>query len=408
MRKILALIRNPKIWLIAVYMLIAVWLCRRAYYGQYSFLTTTYVYSLVATVLYFVFKKVKLSTNIYLICYSVLIALFAAEFTLRFITKTNISYGEQNNNGYTITYRYNKWGNVRFIEHEGRPDLYTLQFDSGELRRYTTIDFSYPDFYCNKLGFRGVLPDTNKNIILALGDSFTEGAGTPNDSNYTELMRKQIQSSDTSLDILNAGVSGNDIFFDWQMVYKLENKYHLKQLLFLMNNTDVCEVASRGGSERFMKDGRLEYTPGKWWEPFYAVSFVFRLIVHSTTHLDNTLHTSEERDAEHRKAIHKIYLLVKNEIVPWSKSKRVKATIVLHPLEYELKDKANNWEYDSLRNSLQSIQGLNVVDCFAEIKAKAGSRKIYWQHDQHFKPEGYAILANYIYQNCFEDSISPK
>jgi lysophospholipase L1-like esterase len=83
----------------------------------------------------------------------------------------------------------------------------------GEVRDNQCGDYQYADDICNGLGLRGELPDKKKKIILFLGDSFTEGAGAPVDSSVPELLRKYVVSNDSTSDVLNAGIAGNDIFF---------------------------------------------------------------------------------------------------------------------------------------------------------------------------------------------------
>ena len=192
------------------------------------------------------------------------------------------------------------------------------------------------------------------------------------------------------------------------MVHKLENRYRLNRLLFLMNTTDINDVATRGGNERFTADGFLQYQPGPWWEPVYALSFVGRLFVNNAMKLDYNLQTQEQCSAAHRQAINKIAGLLKTEIVPWSKRTGVPVAIALHPLNWEYENATPGNDYAALLTALQSIQGIAVVDCLPELKAKATGKKLYWQHDQHFKPGGYNIIARYIYQTIYSvDSLKP-
>lgn len=367
------------------------------YFGVSFFFTTTYAYVLIALLFYYLFNKFQVSSNSSLMVYSILISLFAGEVTLRYVIKYPLSYSEQNGGGYTMVDRYALKNNLHFKYIDKREDVYTLEFDSGEIRDNNCFDYQYANDTCNALGFRGRLPSENKKIILVLGDSFTEGAGAPADSSCPALLRKYITAKDSSLDVLNAGISGNDIFFDWKMVQKLESKYTLKQIIFLMNTTDINDIAVRGGNNRFCTNGLLKNNSQPWWEPVYAVSFVFRLFVHNVFNRDFNLFSSEELIKRNNIAIEKIAKLIQNEIIPWSKRAGVNALFVVHPLDYELKK--TNLEYVQLLNALRQIDSTNVVDCLPALKSQGNAAELYWKNDRHFKPIGYSIITNKIIEN---------
>lgn len=385
--------------LIVAYVIFGIWEYCWLYIGQSNFITTAYTYSLIGIVMYFLLLKVKASPNVFLIVFSIFFSLFAAEFILRFIVRYPISYGEQNGMSYVLPDRYGEFGNWRFMYMKSRKDVHTLEFDSGEIRDNDCGEYVYPDDTCNALGFRGKLPDKSKKITLLLGDSFTEGAGAPADSSIPELLRKQLYLIDTSSDVLNAGIAGNDIFFDWKMVHKLKDKYELKTLIFVLNTTDINDVATRGGNERFLPNGRLSYPKRPLWESIYALSFVSRLFAHNVLELDYNLQTTQERINEEEIAIKKIVLLIKNDIAPWTKQKGLDLLFVVHPLKHEFE--GNAVIYEKLVFLLRGIDGLKVIDCMPELKKQASSEDLYWKLDGHFKPAGYNIIAKVVIDSCY-------
>ncbi len=369
------------------------------YFGISNFFTTGYTYSLVALLCFYSFKKLRLSPAVALGVYAFLFSLFAAEFSIRYILKYPLSYGEQNGGDYILVDRHQKRNDFLFKYIKGRKDIYTLQFDSGEIRNYSCPDYPYPDERCNAFGLRGALPDKNKKIILTLGDSFTEGLGAPADSCYPALLRNYIVAKDSLQDVLNAGVAGNDIFFDWKMLQKLQDRYQLKQLIFLMNVTDVNDVATRGGKERFKPDGFLQFKARPAWEPLYAVSFVFRLFMHNVFKLDYNLQTEQQVTARNAEALNKIQELMKKEIIPWSQQHGTGILFVLHPLRHQVKE--NDLLYRQMLYTLQQVNGAKVLDCLPAIKTQNRAEDLYWPNDQHFKPAGYNIIANLVIDSCY-------
>ncbi len=393
--------QNKALWVL--YILLGLKLALSLYFGQSYFITTAYVYSLIGLVSYLLLTKYKVATNMRLIVLVTIASLFAGEFSLRYILRYPLSYGEQYGNGYIMVYRYNEWNNIRFLYLKHRHDRYTLQFDPGEIRDNDCGDYRFQNDTCNALGFRGSLADSTKEIILVLGDSFTEGAGAPVDSSIPALLRRYVNAHDSDIDVLNAGVPGNDIFFDWQMVQKLKQRYWIKQLIFIMNTTDVNDVAVRGGSERFDSNGSLHYKKGAWWEPIYAVSYIVRLCMNNALRLDYNLMTVAEQQAAQQQAIREICSLTADQIAPWARAHHVPATIVLHPL---MQDMSNTWDragYDTLLGSLRKVPGIEVLDCRPALAAKGTPQTLYWPHDRHFRPVGYSIIASTIITGGYLD-----
>lgn len=368
--------------------------------GTSTFFSTFYIYSLLGIILHYSFKKLKVGVNVYLAGYSILFTLFFCEVTIRYLIKYPLSYSEINGDEYIMTDLYARQSNIRFKYIEGRNDLYTLEFDSGEIRDNNCLDYKYATDTCNSLGFRGLLPRSDKKIIVVLGDSFTEGVGAPVDSSFPALLRNHILLEYPDYDVLNAGVSGNDIFFDWKMVQKLQTKYELSQLIFLMNSTDINDVAERGGNERFLDNGLLKYNSRPWWEPVYAVSFIFRLITHNVMKYDFNLLSAGECELRHQIAIEKIASLISNEINPWCEKHNVRLLIVTHPLNHEIDEDES--EYSRLVHSLRNINTLKIVDCMSSFRNIENAKDLYWNIDLHFKPQGYSIISETVIDNYFK------
>jgi len=75
------------------------------------------------------------------------------------------------------------------------------------------FDYSYT---ANSLGLREVefsveKPDSLCRLLF-LGDSFTEGVGTPYDSTYPRFFGNLLKESYNNIQTINAGISGSDPF----------------------------------------------------------------------------------------------------------------------------------------------------------------------------------------------------
>jgi hypothetical protein len=81
-----------------------------------------------------------------------------------------------------------------------------------------TPEFSYPR-KANSLGFADmewpIMKKSHEKRILALGDSFTEGDGTPYDSSYVAILRTELNVLADSFYVMNAGACGSDPFYNY-------------------------------------------------------------------------------------------------------------------------------------------------------------------------------------------------
>jgi len=365
-----------------------------------NFLTTVIVYGLMLTLSVWIFRKSVKRQGIGLFLISTLLVLFISEVFLRFVRKDPITYSEMHGNGYVSMYRTDVLDNWYVLRGEGRKDIHTLEWAPSEVRKNTTLDFRFPDYRCNAKGLRGELPRPRGRVILAVGDSFTEGAGTPCDSTYPVLLEKHLRADDPSWAVINAGVSGNDPFFDYKMLRKLHGGFDIEHVVFLINTTDVNDVQMRGGMERFLPSGKLDYPDGPWWEPIYAVSFVSRLFFHGVLKVERNLMTSDDHSRTMLLAIDRLAELFRAEVVPYAREHGFGVHVVTHPLPHEaLGDTA---VYSQLALALSSVSGITFRDCRPDLIRSSGVEQLYWPNDRHFRPEGYARLATCVHGSLLD------
>jgi hypothetical protein len=365
-----------------------------------NFLSTVVVYGLLLTLSVRIFRTGVQRQGIGLVLISTLLVLFISEVFLRFVRKDPITYSEMHGNGYASMYRTDVLDNWYVLRVEGRKDIHTLEWAPSEVRDNTTLDYRFPDYRCNAKGLRGELPRPRSKVILAVGDSFTEGAGTPCDSTYTVLLEKHLRQDDPSRAVINAGVSGNDPFFDYQMLRKLHPEFDIQHVVFLINTTDVNDVQMRGGMERFLPSGKLDYPDGPWWEPIYAVSFVSRLFFHSVLKVERNLMTSDDHSRTMLLAIDQLAELFRAEVVPFAREHGFGVHVITHPLLHEALE--DTTVYSKLALALSSVSGITFRDCRRDLIRGTGVEQLYWPNDRHFRPEGYALLATCVHGSLLD------
>lgn len=380
------------------YILLSGYVLAQLYFGEARFLATVVVYSWAVALLVWCYRKFPHRKHWVFSAMTLWLLFFVAEVLLRYVGQKHMTYSEKANGRYVSNYNYDRMTNFQFLTIEGRTNAHTNEFRPTQKRNYSGDGQRWPDEFCNQLGTRGALPSSKQKVVYVLGDSFAEGVGTPSDSTFAVLLEQQYQKIDTSYSLLNLGVAGFDIFIDWNFLQKHYSLYRPQEIIVLLNTTDIGEVMTRGGKERFLTNGKVKYNNGPWWEPIYAVSFVGRLVAHSLLQLDWYLLTPAQSHQRKEAARQSIVAFVNNDIADWAEAHQVKVKIVLHPLQHEAV--APSEEYMQLAAELKATHWLAICNLQPSIQPIAQQTSLYWPQDQHFLPEGYAILAKLAADSC--------
>jgi lysophospholipase L1-like esterase len=345
--------------------------------------------------------KLPALKNIFLSLTVFFSSLFLGEMYIRFIHRYPLTYSEENGRGYSSSYLSQPIYNFRRLYiTKGNKDLLTFEFVPYEKRDISSIssdEVIRPTENYNILGLRGPLPSGKKKIVACFGDSFTEGACAIADSCYPAILASILNHFDKPHDVINAGISGNDPFYDFQMLKKLSSKYNISTAVFLMNGTDLSDVIQRGGNERFVSPRNLQLKPTPWWERIYAVSFIFRLYVHNVLKLNYQFKNAEQEITEKQASVQTLANLFQKQIIPYCKSHNINVVVAQHPLNWEMQDTAN---YISLESRLQQLKGICYVNTYDSIKLQNTKQPLYYKLDLHFNHEGYRIIAKNIYEEA--------
>lgn len=325
-------------------------------------------------------------------------SLYAAEVYLRYVFKYPVTYTERQWGVYSSMYDSpkNKGHFIRqFFEPAGSLHLHVMP--ANHLRNYKTAEFDFTQEYTNSRGLRGALPKAGKKVICTLGDSFTESVGAPTDSTYPKLLGDMIAVHDSSYVVMNGGVSGSDPFFEFMLLKDLKSEYAISDAVFMLNSSDIVDVVSRGGKERFVAGGKLQFRKAPWWEPLYAVSFVFRLMMHNIGGYGYNLMTVEQRSQEERKAIEAIKNHFAEDILPWAKNNNVRVHLVLQPMPASVIKRDAG--YEQMHHRLSAIEGIRFLDIQPALHQIPDIQNYYWPVDGHFNAVGYQLTAQLVFDS---------
>lgn len=370
-------------------------------YGISYIGTTFYIYLLSGLCFYYVFKllgslfKSIPVKNIQLSIIALLVSLFIGELALRYVFNNTLTYKEKVSGYYSTEYPNYALRNAF--------EKYILQYESGwyythppnTTRTILRSEFSY-HYNFNKHGLAFQEPDSNSNnIIIGLGDSFTEGIGAPQDSSWPAMLQAAMHNKHM---VLNAGKAGSDVCFEYMLMQKLQAEYTPQVVILAINTTDIDDIIIRGGMERFRSDSSVVFNNAPWWEPIYATSYIGRGIINALAKPDWTLTPQNSKPQAEQKAINTIVATVK-QFKSFADSYNIKLIVSLNPQIDELLN--SNANYNNLVADLESVNGIDFIDLKKEYLrhnyiTATNYTKYYWPEDKHHNSAGYKIWAEIV------------
>ena len=139
----------------------------------------------------------------------------------------------------------------------------------------SNTEFSYVH-RIDSLGFRNGGDTADRPYeVLALGDSFTEGLGAPQDSTWPARLGALWDRR-----VYNAGIMGSDPVYGLRLLEQEQLPFMPEQVIVAVNFSDVTDVVIRGGTERFRPDGTVRYRAEPAFMPLYRYSHFFRAVLH--------------------------------------------------------------------------------------------------------------------------------
>lgn len=323
---------------------------------------------------------------------SVFFSLGVVEFLLR-ATETYATYMEKRTGYYWSPYDYNR-------------DNVLWNRDSGQAYVLNALEYSYPR-KANSLGFVDKeftdRKDSNEVKILCLGDSFTEGDGSPEDSCFPRQMERllQLRYPNQKITVMNCGICGSDPVFGYQIYDSLMYRFKPDIVIQMIAKQDYNEdLVFRGGFERYTKDGRLEFSKTFKYEKLYQLSFLSRIYFTGLRgynflfinwelleekqpfFVQETCRIGEKWDAQIQKHNFRLYFVTRPDVFD-----------IQH-------DGYDPW-FREIVSSLDSCsQYSTVIDLNRYFIDSSGMKKdinrYFWPLDGHNNPQGYLEMAKGI------------
>ena len=399
-------------------MIIAAFVCFTAFnlfmvcFGLYSILLTVNVYLLGALLLWYVpgwlIKDPQRSVNVRMVLVSLMVSLLGAEFILRYVTESNLSYAEANDElFYASVYRRADIlpmtdmvsGLFAPVEQKVPP---VLNEPNSTLTPFKK-EFSYVYRY-NSLGLRGPEPtvDTNRITMVMLGDSFTEGVGVPEDSSWVCLLEDRLNAGNLfpkKVQCINGGLAGSDVIFEFEILQKHLLSFDPAYVMLSINSSDLIDIMVKGGKERFTEKDYLRHSNAPWWESVYLTSHIVRAVVIQLGHYDWMLHSPAQQKVARNAAMEVIKQSILTDYLPLSVRENFRLMVVLHPVQYELENDA--FPLGGLASDTELTDAVRVINLHPQFKQWQREQDVpyaslFWPIDHHHNSEGYGLMAKML------------
>ena len=231
--------------------------------------------------------------------------------------------------------------------------------------------------------------------IITIGDSFTAGVGSTNDSSYPGVLQKLVADS---VQIFNAGYSGSDPVFECLLLKKHLMTYHPDVVIININKSDITDCVIRGGFERVKSEGSIEYRKPPWFEKIYGMSYVARYIIQNVFDCSYCLFFMKPH--EYQKAEQKAKKDLQEAIdktVALCELYHVLSIVSFNPGEQDLMTNTFDMQYavDTCRQKNYSV--VSVFDYLQSVGFdslhKQACDSLFLSVDRHFTNRGYALMA---------------
>ncbi|MES2622690.1 MAG: GDSL-type esterase/lipase family protein [Bacteroidota bacterium] len=256
--------------------------------------------------------------------------------------------------------------------------------------------------------------DSGELRVITLGDSFTDGDGSPQDSSYPRELERLLQQSypEIKINVMNAGRCGSDPWFEYKKLHDLLLKYKPDLVLYTNGSNDMFyDHLVYGGMERFAADSTVKNKiPHHRWLGLYEVSYVFRLVMNAVgydeTFFDrNARHKNEITALDNARALSRSYsqLAVQNNF---------KCIQLIRAEKSDIEDGHHDFNTDDLIRGTETLPNYSTFDILSYYKDSLhiNSSNVYdyfWQTDGHHNVKGYHAMAQAVF-SCVRKEAEKK
>lgn len=310
--------------------------------------------------------------------------------------KNVLSYTELNGDYFFTDYSYH---NQMLKRRNAENLLYLHSKDKTYIDNKTEFTFEYPldEFGANNCP--SCTKETTKLRILTLGDSFTFGIGASREKSWPNQLDSILSIyKENEVAVCNIGFSATDPIYMLDIFKnKLNAVYQPNILLVSINDSDINDIITRGGMNRYNGGGPLVQKPD--WLPWYASSIIFRLFKLTFDDIDpNLLIKKEEIDQLNLRAFDELFeAMIQFKTLAYINNQKL---IFIYNPNYQ----EYLYDYRSLMDIINEARnmGMEVIDIRDYFTYRGVSKEnvmnYYWEKDFHNNALGYQLWAEGVYE----------
>ncbi len=272
---------------------------------------------------------------------------------------------------------------------------------------YDVFTFGQPEFdFEVRLSSEG-LRDTEHPLekpegefrIVGLGDSFTLGQGAAFENTFLERLEAlAADAAQRPVLAIGGGKAGTDPVFSLNLLSRRLLKYRPDLVLLVINDSDITDIITRGGLDRFDESGFMVPPPAPAIEALFRRSFLFRAVIMGPLFRYSWELLSpaerEKRAAEAREVI----VDVAREIRDMGAKHRFRLLVVTHPTGDDSLSANAGPTLPLLAAGLreEEIEHLDLTAYFRERVPPGKVAEYFWPIDGHCNARGYDLFARGI------------
>jgi lysophospholipase L1-like esterase len=380
--------------------------------GRSWFLSTLLFYPAIGLFVIFIVKTLflrnrdlpaqqfKLKQLRYSVLFVVLI-LILTDSGIRVFTKRYRSYSENNYGWFYYSPFYDGASDLKKFLFSNNTNEFDVHPPNSSYN-YTSADFSFEHIY-NEVGLRERKNMTDsikgRSLILTVGDSFTEGVGTSQDSTWQIILEKNLNKAESEkYFVANAGVSGSDPVETFLLCTKLSKKFNPDFVILSFGSNDITDLIQRDKFE--MEDNSDNFfQPAGYY--FYSWSYLFR-VFSSWIYDYPELFMNEAKFRNKCLKSANLIAEISESVAADGQTKYYKTIVVFYPVKHEVITGRYNFpELQKAIDELKKNPNILVVDILQFYNNTQESFIIpadilYWPRDGHMTPIGYRMWAEIL------------
>lgn len=343
------------------------------------------------------FKTIKYSI------YISFIIIVLLDMGLRYFTPKYRSYSEKNYGCFYISPFTNGFRNIKTLVIYGNNESKRNSYTANTSITYKTEDFRIVHEY-NELGLRDrknlLEISKNKKIILTIGDSFTEGVGTHQDSTWQRFLEDKLhQTGFEDYIVINAGISDSEPVAELKLYETLQKELKPEITIISLGSGDMLDLILQNPEER---DSYLTAQPFQYY--FYSWSYIFRAFSFVIYDHPEIFMNKQELYGELVNVSETIFTQI-DKLQEKQLSQKGKTIVFFYSdynesLELHYKFKV----FEQLIDKLKTQNDIYICDMLDYHRQNPRSNKdslktYYWQTDGHMRISGYKLWSEILYKH---------